>query len=63
MKRILVLMAALAGLVLVAASAAAPRSPTLVIRHQLHGCHSWSLNGGTAKVDQTVHLAKAGRLS
>jgi len=60
MKLILVLTAALAGLVLVAASAAAPRSQTLVIRHQVHGCHSWSLNGGTAEVNQTVHLAKGG---
>ncbi len=30
--------------------------PMLIIRHQPRGCHAWSLNGGPAKVSQTVWL-------
>jgi hypothetical protein len=63
MKRILALAAALTGLVVVAAAAsAAPRNGTLVIRHQLRGCHTWSLNGGAFKATQTIHLARGGSL-
>jgi hypothetical protein len=62
MKRILVLMAALTGLSLALSAAAAPRAGTLVIRHQLHGCHAWSLNGGAYKVTQHVALARGGSL-
>ena len=31
--------------------------PTLVIRHQVHGCHAWSLNGNAYKPSQvlTIH--------
>src|SRR5438034_6018547 len=54
MRRILFVIAVLTGLVLVAASTAAPRSQTLVVRHQLHGCHAWSLNGGGWRVAQAV---------
>ena len=61
MKRILVLTAALAGLTFaLTASAAAP--PTLMIHHQMHGCHAWSLNGGPMKVVQTVRVARGGSL-
>jgi hypothetical protein len=62
MKRILILIAVLTGLVVTVAAAAAPRTGTLVIRHQLRGCHTWSLNGGAFKADQAVHLAKGGSI-
>jgi hypothetical protein len=64
MKRVLLLTAALTGLVVVAAAAsAAPRNGTLVIRHQLRGCHTWSLNGGAFTATPTIHLARVAHCS
>jgi hypothetical protein len=62
MKRILALAIVLTGLAVALAASAAPMSSTLVIRHQVRGCHSWSLNGAAWKVSQTVHLARGGSL-
>lgn len=48
---------ALAALVLAAvASAAAAPKASLLIRHQVRGCHTWSLNGGPFKASQSVSL-------
>jgi hypothetical protein len=44
------------------AASAAPNGATLLIRHQVHGCHAWSLNGGAFKAVQTIHLARGGSL-
>jgi len=52
----LVLAAAAIGLVLVASASSHENGPVLIIRHQVRGCHAWSLNGGTAKVSQTLWL-------
>jgi len=63
MKRTLILTAVLTGFVVVAVPAsAARRNGTLVIRHQLRGCHTWSLNGGAFKATQKIHLASGGSL-
>ena len=43
--------------------AAAPQSATLVIHHQVHGCHAWSLNGGPFIVRQVVKLGRGGSLT
>ena len=43
-------------------SATAPKSATLVIRHQVQGCHAWSLNGGPYVAHQVVRLARGGSL-
>lgn len=60
----------LASLAIVAAAAALPSlaassasSASVVIRHQLRGCHTWSLNGGAYKPDLTVRLARGGSLT
>ena len=45
------------------ALAAQPRSATLLIHHQVHGCHAWSLNGGPFIVHQSVRLARGGALT
>jgi plastocyanin len=45
------------------ASGSKTGSPALVIRHQLRGCHSWSLNGGAYTARQTVVLARGGSIS
>lgn len=55
-----VLVTALAAFAL--AASAAPKSATLVIRHQVHGCHAWSLNGGKMQVVQRIQLARGGSL-
>jgi hypothetical protein len=46
-----------------AAPAKASKSASLVIRHQVRGCHAWSLNGGPFRVTQKVHLARGGFLT
>jgi hypothetical protein len=63
MKRILavtVLGAAFAAFAL--AASAAPKSATLLIRHQVRGCHAWSLNGGAFNAVQTIHLTRGASL-
>src|SRR3954447_8740969 len=47
---------ALAGILAAAAPAASTAHKSLVIRHQVRGCHAWSLNGGAFKATQTAHL-------
>ena len=51
-----------AAALLPAAGLAAPGNASLVIRHQLRNCHSWSLNGGTYRATQAVKLARGGTL-
>ena len=66
MKRLLVLLlASIAAVALVAAiaSAGTPSSAKVVIRHQLRGCHSWSVNGGPFKAAQTLSLARGGTIT
>lgn len=45
------------------ALAATPKNATLVVRHQVRGCHAWSLNGGPYIVRQSVRLARGGSLT
>ncbi len=45
------------------ASGTASTHSALVIRHQLHGCHAWSLNGGAFKASQSVTLRRGGSIS
>jgi hypothetical protein len=69
MKRLLVLLvASVAGLGLVAALAAAapakaPKTAKILIRHQMVGCHTWSVNGGPFKASQTLTLARGGSIA
>jgi plastocyanin len=60
-KRIRRLVAALAacGAALVVSSASAQgTAATLTIRHQTHGCHSWSFNSGAYKAAQSITLSR-----
>jgi hypothetical protein len=45
------------------AAAGSSNSASLVIRHQVKGCHEWSLNGGAYRVTTTVKLSRGGTLS
>jgi hypothetical protein len=63
MKRILLLSVLGTALIAFAVPAsAAPGGATLIIQHQMRGCHSWSLNGGPMKVTQHMNLARGGSL-
>jgi plastocyanin len=60
-----ILAAAALTVALVAASAAGASSSsraTLTIRHQLHGCHAWSLDGGAYKTSQVLTFRHGGTL-
>jgi hypothetical protein len=48
---------------IVASASAAGNSSTLVIRHQLHGCHSWSANGDAYKASQAIALHRGASIS
>jgi hypothetical protein len=45
-----------------AAAAGSAGNASLVIRHQLHGCHAWSVNGDAYKPSQTLVLARGASL-
>ena len=63
MKRTILLTALGAAAVAIALPAsAAPGGASLVIRHQIRGCHSWSLNGGAWKTTQHIRLGRGGSL-
>jgi plastocyanin len=46
-----------------ASSAVSAKSASVVIRHQLHGCHSWSVNGGAFKASQAITLQRGGTIT
>ena len=58
MKRVISALAAAAlAAVLTASAVAAPAAGnTLVITHQIKGCHIWALNGARPAVNQTIRL-------
>lgn len=56
-------LAMLSAVLALPAPAAAPaRSASVVIRHELRGCHTWSLNGGSYRAELAVSLARGGSL-
>jgi plastocyanin len=60
----LVLMLATAlGLAGAASAVATPTHASLQIRHQSHGCHSWSVDGGAFKARQSITLRHGGWLA
>ncbi len=54
---------AAAALVAVSMASASSSGATLVIRHQVRGCHSWALNGGGFDPSQTISLARGATLT
>ena len=68
MKRLLFIFAAFvlaAGLAAVGSAviAKAPKSSTIMIRHQMRGCHTWSVNGGAYRATQSTSLARGGTIT
>jgi plastocyanin len=62
MSVLLVLGVAL-GLAGAAAAASLPGNASLVIRHQMRGCHTWSANGDAFKASQSITLRHGGWLT
>jgi hypothetical protein len=62
-KRMPILLALALGLAGAASAASAPGHASLLIRHQLHGCHAWSVNGGPFKASQSITLRRGGWLT
>jgi hypothetical protein len=48
---------------MMATGASASGGSTLVIRHQVKGCHSWSANGDAYKATQAIKLQRGASLS
>jgi plastocyanin len=46
----------------VAPVAAAPGHASVVIRHQVRGCHTWAVNGGIFKASHSITLQRGGTL-
>ena len=65
MKRLLLLapLALAAAAAALPSLAASPAAPAVVIRHQLRGCHTWSLNGGPFRAELTARVARGGSLT
>src|SRR3954454_10752857 len=60
---LVVALAIVAALAVAVLFAAAPGSASPAIRHQTHGCHTWSLNGGPFKAKQSIALRHGGTLT
>ncbi len=55
--------AATAAVLASCAAASAPGHASLVVRHQLRGCHSWSVSGGRFAANQTLVLRRGSWLT
>ena len=53
----------LVALTVAGSALAAPNNATLTIRHQTHGCHSWSLDGKTWHASQSISLVRGAVLT
>jgi plastocyanin len=65
LKRLSLLLPLTIAAVLVSAVApvtAAPGKASVVIRHQVRGCHTWAVNGGAFKASQSVTLRRGATL-
>ena len=65
MRRLIALLAISAATVtaFAASAAAAPPSIQVVIRHQMRGCHTWSVAGNAFKSTQTLNTKHGAMLS
>ena len=63
MTRMLSVLVVAGASLLLAAPASPQTGTTLTIRHQLRGCHTWSVNGGAYKASQSIALAKGATLT
>jgi plastocyanin len=50
----------IAALAVAGSAVAATNNATLTIRHQTHGCHSWSFDGKTWNATQRIAIVRGG---
>lgn len=53
---------AAAGMTATQRAAKLPSKATITIRHQVRGCHSWSVNGGASRALLKTSLARGGTI-
>ncbi|MDX6413022.1 MAG: hypothetical protein QOH23_432 [Gaiellaceae bacterium] len=46
-----------------AATGSSPRTAKVLIKHQMRGCHAWSVNGGSFAVSRSARIASGGSVS
>lgn len=65
LKRMALLLAVSATALMAGTASAAPAAShaALLIEHQLHGCHAWSVNGGALEAKQSITLQRGGVLT
>jgi hypothetical protein len=51
------------GLAVPTMVAAASKTASVTIRHQVRGCHAWSVNGGPFAASQSMMLARGGTIT
>lgn len=56
-------LAILVALVVAGSALAAPNNATLTIKHQVKGCHNWSLNGTSWHPTQALTIVRGGVLT
>ena len=61
-RRLLAALAACGAALLVSSASAHGTAATLTIRHQQHGCHAWSFNGGAYKTTESITLSRGATL-
>jgi hypothetical protein len=62
-KRSIALVISAAAAIVFALPAGSQPGPTLTIRHQTRGCHSWSFNGGTSSASLSVTMKRGTTLT
>jgi plastocyanin len=69
MKRLLIILTGLtvcigltAGIAMSGTNNQSATKASVTIRHQTHGCHSWSINGGAGRASLTTTLARGGTI-
>jgi plastocyanin len=45
------------------ATTSSPRPAKVLIRHQMRGCHAWSVNGNASRVSQSARIATGGSVT
>src|ERR1043165_3857892 len=62
-RRLPAALPAAGGALFVATAAAHGAAATITIRHQMHGCHAWSLNNAAYKPSLSIQLSRGSTLT
>jgi len=62
-RRLVAILAACGTALLASSASAHGTAATLTIRHQMNGCHAWSVDGSAYKAAQTIRLSRGAALT